>query len=94
MTFVIRSMTTTDSVRGSKPRPYHIYLKPRTHRNSAWWTSSLWDCECFSTLELALAEARRAFGDDPFSFWQVAPDDSRAFLPYWEDRSRVAVGRY
>lgn len=91
--FVIRSMTTTDSVRGSKPRPYHIYLKPREYRNSAWWTSSSYDAEVFSTIDLALEAAHRAFPDKD-SGWQVAPDDARYFLPYWEDRSRVAVGRY
>lgn len=56
MTYVIRSMSTTDWNGRDPVVPYHVYLMPTHKRNGAWWTTSSMDVMLFPTIEDAEAE--------------------------------------
>jgi hypothetical protein len=90
--FVIRSMTTTDFVIGSREpvRPYHIYLKPVGKRGGAWW-ATFYHAEKFATRELAEAEYRRSFPDRLADIdLAIAPLGEPNYPTYWamqEERS-------
>lgn len=88
MTFVIRSMSTTDAVpafrRGTyfqpaqQPQRYHIYL--RANRASAWWGGKH-EAMRFETEEEANAFVAARAGS--LSNVQVAPLDDHAIPPFW-----------
>lgn len=66
MSYVIRSMSTTDCVDGLSPSPYHVLLmKPeeRTQRG-AFWGRMLCDAMTFDTIEEAEAEWLRHWPAD------------------------------
>ena len=92
MTFVIRSMSTTDyrpAYRGAGgkvygpylPEPYHCYLLPVAKRISAYW-APLYAAMQFDTAEQAQAEIERC----SLTSCDVVPaDHEKQGLPaYWE----------
>jgi len=78
MTYVIRSMSTTDM---PECRPYHCYLAWPEHRLRAWWTTSLSSAQRFDTLEAAEAEWRR-IGIDDLGCRDIAPLNHP--VPVWD----------
>lgn len=56
MTYVIRSMTTTDA---PECAPYHCYLAWPEQRLNAWWTTYQSSAQRFATIGEAEAEWRR-----------------------------------
>lgn len=95
MSFVIRSMSTTDYRPADrfgpeqKPVPYHIYLMVPEKRASAWWSRSMLDAMKFSTEDEAKAEFDRLFGDKPdYAKPEIAPADAeyRGLPTFWENR--------
>lgn len=83
MTFVIRSMSTTDASAGEQIRPYHVYLLPREKRARAWWTASLHLAWKFDSHADALDEVERC-GSTLYDAQIVPADaDARGLPPYW-----------
>lgn len=95
MSFVIRSMSTTDYVAAGygrpeqKPVPYHVYLVPVANRAGAWWRNWIGDAQKFDTMEEAQAEIDRAFaGRNWYELPQaVAMDDKTTFWDFQKERS-------
>lgn len=83
--YVVRSMSTTDSVRGSAPVPYHVYLLPPEKRLGAYW-SSPHRAQLFASPQEAEAEAVRS----NTSGYQVAPADDTQMPAYWDIRRTAA----
>lgn len=81
MTYVIRSMTTSDYNGRDPVTPYHIYLMKPEHRRGAFWTPYGQQIMRFDTLEAAEAEWRR-IGLDKLGRRDIAPIDCK--VPVWE----------
>lgn len=81
MTYVIRSMTTTDWNGRDPVTPYHIYLMKPEHRRGAYWTPYGQQIMRFETLEEAEAEWRR-IKLDKLGRRDIAPIDCK--VPVWE----------
>lgn len=85
MTFVIRSMTTTDANQREPIRPYHIFLRHREDRASAWWGGAH-EAMRFDTEAAAQAEIDRCA--PLLERAEIAPVDADALgLPtFWQNR--------
>ncbi len=59
MTYVIRSMSTSDWDGRNPVVPYHCYLAWPEQRAGAWWTTYHSSAQRFATIEEAEAEWRR-----------------------------------
>lgn len=81
MTYVIRSMSTSDWNGRDPVVPYHCYLAWPEQRVNAWWTTSAASAHRFATLEAAEAEWRR-IGLDKLGRRDIAPIDCK--VPVWE----------
>ena len=93
MTFVIRSMSTTDYspayrsgnaiVPAQQPKPYHVYLMPVGQRARAYW-SSLFHAMRFGTE----AEAQDEIDRCNLTGCDIAPEDHTliGFPDYWVRR--------
>lgn len=81
MTYVIRSMSTSDWNGRDPVVPYHCYLAWPEHRGRAWWTTSLSSAQRFDTLEAAEAEWRR-IGIDDLGCRDIAPLNHP--VPVWD----------
>lgn len=84
MSYIIRSMTTTDyTMHNPIVRPYHIFLLKREKRSGAFWSTSLRDAQTFATQEEAIEEINRY----NLSSAQIVPADQPNQLPaYWDWR--------
>lgn len=98
MSFVIRSMSTTDYVRAGygrpeqKPEPYHVYLMPAHKRGGAWWTRSSFDAQVFATEAEAQAEFDRLFAETEwYAQPQVAPLNASGVPTFWEFQKERAA---
>ena len=80
--YVIRSMSTTDSVLGSKSEPYHIYLLPPEKRTSAYWCRTTFGAMLFDTIEEAEEEWLAHWAPDYMGVMDIAPLDCK--IPVWE----------
>lgn len=93
MTFVIRSMSTTDFtparrigntvIPAQQAQPYHIFLKEAGKRHGAYWARS-GDIARFETVEEAEAEAQRA----KVTGYDIVPVDfvAQGLPNYWDAR--------
>lgn len=81
MTYVIRSMSTSDYNGRDPVTPYHIYLMKPEHRQGACWTPYGQQIMRFDTLEAAEAEWRR-INLDKCGRRDIAPTDCK--VPVWE----------
>ncbi len=73
MTYVIRSMSTTDWNGRDPVVPYHIYLMRPEHRRGAYWTSYGNEIMKFDTLEAAEDEYRRLWPEKRLGRTDIAP---------------------
>lgn len=85
--FMIRSMTTTDSIRGSAVTPFHIYLLPSAERRGAYW-SSAYRAQQFDSIAAAQTEIDRSLPScasyEPL--YDIVPADDRAVPTFWDAR--------
>lgn len=81
MTYVIRSMSTTDWNGRDPVVPYHVYLAWPEQRLGAWWTASPSSAMRFDTLEAAEEEWRR-INLDKRGRRDIAPIDCK--VPVWD----------
>jgi hypothetical protein len=73
MTYVIRSMSTSDWNGRDPVVPYHIYLMRPEHRRGAYWTPYGSEIMKFDTLEAAEDEFRRLWPQGKQGRTDIAP---------------------
>lgn len=81
MTYVIRSMSTTDWNGRDPVVPYHCYLAWPEQRQGAWWTTYPSSAMRFDTMEEAEAEWKR-IGLEKYGRRDIAPLNHP--VPVWD----------
>jgi hypothetical protein len=81
MSYVVRSMSTTDY--GKKPVvPFHVFLLPPHKRSLACWTTYPGHAQLFDTPQEAETEMARALHDH--ATVQIAPLYDEHFPTFWD----------